>query len=146
MVDQVALQRRMSACFNGTIRRECSTCPGHHTETARCCFGCRFDPNDTEECGECRHQVDCQQETARYENNMAMQRPQPIRSYSSPTTIRPISVGAPPAPARPVNRIPIGAEPIQETAFEIFMKEAVWEAFKGFFTGALGFFNTYRWR
>jgi len=33
-----------------------------------------------------------------------------------------------------------------ETPFERFMKDAIWEAFKGFFSGALGFFNNYRWR
>lgn len=146
MVDQVALQRRMSSCFHGSTARDCDTCNGHHSRTARCCFGHRFDENDTEECGECRHQVDCQVETARYEASMARPSTAVARPYIStvtrPTITSPIAM----ATINPANRIPVGTQTIQETAFERFMKDSLWEALIGFFNGGLGFFRTHRWR
>lgn len=148
------MREEMIACFNGDEDRHCGMCEAHWSRGGPCCFGDKFDPDD-EECGECIHQVDCQEETEKkyMEDNVGIKinRTRPYsanrpyqNTYQSPyrPTYQQNSWQQPPRP--------VAVEPEEyaegESPFDRFLKDAIWEGVTGFFSGALGFFHAHKWR
>jgi hypothetical protein len=60
--EELEIRRRLDACFNLQIDRDCENCLAHGDYDGPCCFGKKFDEYDEEDCAKCPHHDDCAEE------------------------------------------------------------------------------------
>jgi len=87
----ISQERIMDECWNGERARNCDYCPAHSSKNGSCCFGERYDGDDT--CMKCPHRVDCEYVTRQKEDEER-------RMHSAPRRIT-ISRNNRPQPSRP---------------------------------------------